>query len=101
MAYEIRYDRLQRAGYSGVKVKKKLTKRTICAILTCIILCMGLVLWNSEDFRTAIIPGNAEVTQTAWNEFFEDVKSGVPIIDAVTTFCRGVIYGEAPNIAGA
>ena len=101
MAYEIRYDQLSMKTYSGVKLRKKLSKRAVYAMIACLLVCMACLLWKSDDFRRAIIPGNMEVTQAAWNDFVEDVQSGVPIIDAVTTFCRGVIYGEAPRVTGA
>ena len=91
MGYQIRYD-------AGKAVKTGLKERKLSAIgimaagllVACLLVRM---FWpaGADKLRQMVFPGDPEVTGRAAAEMVSQIHDGVPVGDAVQTFCREIL----------
>lgn len=64
----------------------------ICALAACALL---VILCLQAPVRTVIrdflIPGDPDVTQSAFAQMVTDIRAGEPFSDAVTVFCQEIL----------
>lgn len=66
-------------------------------ILTAAFLLLGCILvrtfWNdgSELLETVLLPGEPTVTEQAFSLLLNDLRTGVPVGESVTAFCRFIV----------
>lgn len=90
MSYQIRY-----TGACVVKQNKKYRKPNLkLAIAICsALLFIGLL--QIESVRNFLIPGNPEVTKSAFKSFTQELRAGEKLSDAAAVFCRQIIESDA------
>ncbi len=75
-------------------IQRKQGRRGIWLLTAGIVLLMVVFCMNAT-LRTAVLdfllPGDPAVTQAAFSDLVEDVRSGESVPDAVTAFCREII----------
>ncbi len=97
MGYRIQYGQtLQKVEIRETGHRSKRRVLPIVLILGCLA-CVGLFMSQPDFLRDIILPGNAEVTETALINLAEDVRSGETVKDAIAAFCREIITNA--NIA--
>ena len=93
MSYQITY------GPNGIKTSKKQRKsmRKPLSFGIIIAILFGVLRFSSWDngLGEYLIPGNADVTKSAFRNFTECLQNGESFSDAVYVFCDTVIQGAA------
>ncbi len=93
MSYQIVYDT------NDIKMAKKqaIRSRKPLRIAIFFILLIGLLRISSWDdtLWEHLIPGDANVTKSAFQNLTESLQNGDPLSDAVYVFCDTVIQGAA------
>lgn len=90
MGYRIAYN-----GYEIRKVetisksKERNVKKISLLIVGVILLVIGVV--GHEYLEQMLIPGDKIVTKTAFSHMMTDIKSGEPVAEAFTDFCKVII----------
>jgi len=91
MGYMIRYGT---DGQDHLKQRKKAL--TVAGIVIAIALCYFLFAWNCPEYAQrlseALFPWLQPEVQQAFGEFREDIREGVPFVDAVEDFCANLLY---------
>ncbi len=90
MGYSIKYgNELIKTPYcSRMSQKSKLLVSvllTICIVLVFLSLSVG-----SKTLKEYILPGNADITESALNALISDLKDGEPLGSAVSAFCQEI-----------
>lgn len=93
MSYQIRYDSNEtRTNKNQSKKKwKTLSIGIIIAVLFCV---FRFSHWDNELWDH-LIPGNADITKSAFRNFTESLRNGEAFSDAVYVFCDTVLEGAA------
>lgn len=60
----------------------------VCAVL--VVLCLQAPV--REVIRDFLIPGDPDVTQSAFSQMVSDIRAGESFSDAVTVFCQEILY---------
>ena len=91
MSYQIVYNSNDTKKTTLINRKK----RKPLAIVIVAILLFGVLKFSSWDnpLWDYLIPGDANVTRSAFQNFTDSLKNGDPFSDAVFTFCDTVIQG--------
>lgn len=92
MAYRIQYDQ----GSQKYEIRKQ-GIRWPAVIAGCVLLLL-IFTWQfwpegKAFIQELVFPGDVEATGQALEIMVVDLKSGAPLSDAVSAFCREVIYG--------
>ena len=91
MAYKIQYTPESNRRYPLQRQRKPWQWSKILVI----ILLLGAVVWirhvGLPDF---LIPGETELTKAAVQSMMGNLQAGIPVGDAVTAFCKQIIYGS-------
>lgn len=95
MAYRIDYE--NGAIKTEIRVKQSGLKR-ILSFVCLVALLVGIAYagWYRLRIRDLILPGNADLTQAAIDNMVNNLRSGQGAGEAITAFCREIIYGTAP-----
>ncbi len=92
MAYKIQYD-ASNSGQIRRKTIRKISGKNIILILLLLIVMFTVLFTDAHkvliDF---LIPGDDAVTIRAVNVFNEEVKAGQSFYDALTAFCREILF---------
>ena len=91
MSYKINYDPTRMRRFYTVKSKK--IPRWLMAALGVVV----AVLLLNHDFRSLLIPGDPQVTASAFSELTQELAEGASIKNAVTAFCKQIIDNGAPT----
>ena len=93
MAYKILYSPEDARKYpiSRVEGKGKWLRCTLVCIALCSLLSVPKVRIALEKW---LIPGDVDGTKTALSTMLEQIRTGEPIEEAVSAFCREIIYNE-------
>lgn len=91
MGYLIQYEPELNHKYR-IKGKWRPDKRfmfwgCICAAMVVLAVIPAVRQWVLEF----LIPGDAQVTTSAFSQFVSDLRSGEQLSDAVTTFCQEIL----------
>lgn len=88
MGYRITYENNLIKKEAVKKSNNTLLKKTIYAIIICIILFCVL---SGRNARSYLLPGDPQVTEKALKDLVTDLKEGDAVSDAVTAFCKEII----------
>ena len=86
MGYLIRYE----------SEKKKKSRKWFMTAVCFLIFCYSTAVFLPEkwsDAKDFLIPGDAEITKSAYDSFSRQMKAGVPLEDALEIFCREILEG--------
>ncbi len=93
MGYRIEYD-----GYMAKRKRIRITrqKKRVAAVVAVLACVLGLVAWPKSRavVMDILIPGDDQVTASAWEGLVEDLQEGEPFVTALEAFCREIIYAE-------
>lgn len=88
MGYSIKYgnELIKTPCCSRMSQKSKLL---VSVLLT---ICIALVFLSvgSKTLKEYILPGNADITESALNALISDLKDGEPLGSAVSAFCQEI-----------
>ena len=89
MGYKIQY-----STYSDKKfpVGRRRKRKYYIIIAGVLILAILIPVYKSGLLKDLLVPGDAAVTEAAVEMLADELKEGVPLKDAVATFCREIIY---------
>ena len=87
MSYHIQYEKDKTEKYP-IHQKQKLHK-SIWAVILIIVLI--ITIFSFPSFREILIPGDPSLTKSAFSQMLDSLRSGEPLGEAVTTFCREII----------
>lgn len=92
MAYKIQYTPQEECRYPSVSKQKKSSARTLWVLILIAVMALCFSYYGIPDI---LIPGDAEVTKSAAQEMISLLKTGTPVKDAVTVFCKQIIDAAA------
>lgn len=90
MAYTIRYSPENNKKYPTDKPPKK----SLLIFAVVMFTAVSLLLVNDgvrDVIADFVLPGDLQVTKSAIVQLVEDVRTGEPVANAITTFCQYVI----------
>ena len=90
MAYRIQYTPQEEYRYPMSAKHRKIQWGRLLILIVLFVAGFWLKICGIPDF---LIPGDPQVTKTAAIEFMGNMKSGVSMEQAVTTFCRQILDG--------
>lgn len=93
MAYRIQYgaskpDRYRHAG--SRKFRKWIAAFLLAGAIGIRLLCPQI----GEDVRNFLLPGFDETAEAAFSSMVISLRKGMPVRDAVVTFCQEIIQNE-------
>ena len=89
MSYSIAYDPQENARYpQKLKIQRKLPVQWILSATLLLVAGYIILRGNVLDY---ILPGDPEVTVTAFSQMVEQVKTGETIREALTSFVEQVV----------
>lgn len=88
MAYKIQYTPQEVHRYPPLPQQKGSTAGTIWVLVLIAVTALCFSYYGIPDF---LIPGDTEVTKSAAREMISLLKTGTPVKDAVTVFCKQII----------
>ena len=89
MAYRIAYN-----SVGSVPEQKKRKWSSIISVILILALVMGALTVKAVGLpwiREVLLPGDPDVTAAALEQVAEDLRCGVPLYDAVKTFCLEIM----------
>lgn len=91
MGYRIQYDPEQNKKYpSKVRaIKQKYLLLTAVMIAGFVLGVLGIK--NSNALKRMLLPGDPQVTESAFNAMVTDIRAGESVGDAVTAFCLEIM----------
>lgn len=89
MAYQIRYSD---TSFTKKPIKKRSLLYKWITILAIIVASVYMLQW--ESVQNFLIPGDPDVTKSAFASFTKELKEGERFADAVAVFCREVIESD-------
>lgn len=96
MGYRIDY-----GGPAGTLRPKKRDWRAVSAVLLVALCVAGAVTVKAVGLkwvREVLLPGDPEITAAALETMAEDLREGESLRDALTAFCREIMYhGQTPE----
>lgn len=90
MSYQIEY-----SSSNIVKKPVPIKKRKLGALISVVAVLLVAGLLQIETVQNFLIPGDAEVTKTAFYTFTQALEEGEPFPDAAAAFCRQLIERDA------
>ena len=88
MGYSISYE-------NGSAVKRKRAERghnkLLVVILAAAISFAAVRIVGYDQVKKLLIPGDAEVTQTAFHDFVDRIQQGSGVQESITAFCRDIM----------
>lgn len=90
MAYKIQYSPENARRYPQVRKQRKFPGESFVVILIVLAAAVWIRLNGIPDF---LIPGDPEVTRAAAAVMITDLRQGIKVDDAVTTFCKEILHG--------
>ena len=91
MDYQVEYDSV------GKEEKQKPDRHRVSGVIAVVMVCvlvLGAVTIKTVGLpwvESVLIPGDPEITASAWQQMIEDLRKGGSMTDAVTAFCREII----------
>ena len=89
MSYKIQYTPETAYRYPQNKAKK--FKWVDIAVLFCIL--VALTWFRVNGIPESLIPGDPDVTKAAASVFVAQIRSGEPLREAATVFCKEILIG--------
>ena len=89
MSYKIQYT--PETAYRYPQNKEKKSKWGKIGVLFCVL--AALTWFRVNGIPEFLIPGDPDVTKAAASDFVEQIRSGEPLGDAVTVFCKEILIG--------
>ena len=90
MVYRVQYTPQEAYRYPPIKSKRKKGRGKGWTLLLAVGIALWLLLSGVPDF---LIPGDPQVTRSAATEMISQMKTGTPVHDAVTVFCKQILDG--------
>ncbi len=80
-------------GKDSKRKLRKYPKGTAFLVVICVVALVGVLEFTGirEKLWHCIIPGDAQVTAAAIDEFVRDIKAGESAGNAFTAFCREIL----------
>ena len=75
----------RKKGYAGLI-------GAVLIIMVCAAVIGFAIPQQTKQFVQALFPWTRSEVVSALKEFREDIREGLPVSDAITTFCREIIY---------
>lgn len=93
MAYRIEYD--TKVGKYEIRQNPPTGFPVLLAAVLVLFLAVTFLFWEdgAAVLKDVLIPGDDAVTILALQTMTEELKSGVPVRDALAAFCSDVIHG--------
>ena len=88
MAYRILYTPENNRRYPPCRSKQNIRYSSILGFIFFLLSILWIRVYGIPDF---LIPGDTEVTKSAAREMISLLKTGTPVKDAVTVFCKQII----------
>ena len=86
MSYHVEYNPELKIRYPFQRKKKRIS------IIPIVILgCLAVVLMTKAHVLRFLIPGDPDITTTAFNGMVERIEKGIPIGDSLVAFCEEII----------
>ena len=96
LSYQISYPGTNHMEQKYMQRTEKNVVLTVVVIVCIVILAVSVYMIGLDRVSAFLIPGNDAVTVAAFRQMQNDVKSGIPVKEAVTAFCEEII--EAADI---
>lgn len=93
MPYSVRYGPEDSDKYPVKTTSARKKSRYVVAI-TLLILAIVLTIRFRETLVSWLIPGDDQMTLQSTEELLSDLREGVPIGEALTTFCEEIVAHE-------
>ena len=93
MGYRIKYPVTNQLEAKYV-IRKRPPMRVTAVILCVIFLTISLYTTGIEGFAEFLIPGDNAVTVLAFEEMQKNLKEGMAMKDALSTFCKMIIQSQ-------
>lgn len=90
MGYQIMYSPEDNHKYPAYKPVRK-NKWVIPAVLTAVLLAAAARPQVRSALENWLIPGDKDVTKAAFSLMLEDIRTGEPVSQAVSAFCREIL----------
>ena len=93
MSYQIVYNS---DNTKKVKLRNRKKQKPLTIVIVAVLL-FGVLKFSSWDnpLWDYLIPGDADITKSAFQSFTDSLNNGDPFSDAVYVFCDTVIQGAA------
>lgn len=89
MSYRIEYNPEKNKMYPIAA--KRNTKWLSIALCIMVALFVLLKLDKNQTIKSLLLPGDPEITSSAFSSMVEDIRDGARLGDAVTAFCLEII----------
>ncbi|MBR4109851.1 MAG: hypothetical protein IKK41_06055 [Oscillospiraceae bacterium] len=92
MSYRIEYNPEKNRQYPMQAARKP--KWLIAALVVIVVLFMFQKIDRNHILRSWLLPGDSDVTVSAFSSMVDGIRAGEPVKDAVTAFCLEIIHNE-------
>lgn len=90
MAYKIEYGEVAEL----LKPKTKLRQFVIVFLILALVVAAAVIKSVGLPFvREVLLPGDPAVTAMALDALAENIRDGIPIFEALETFCKEIVNG--------
>ena len=93
MSYHIEYNPELKEKYPKVRKRRELPTRKMLVLLSVLIASYIFVQYRLYYY---FIPGNPDITSSAFSTMIESVGEGEPVKDAFSVFCKEIIQNGNP-----
>ena len=93
LPYSVCYGAEESGRYQGKSALGRKKSRYVVTI-TLLILTIVLTIWYRESLVSWLIPGDDQITIQFTEELISDIRDGMPIGEALTTFCEEIVAHE-------
>ena len=90
MSYKIQYSPETVKRYPQTKKTEKVNIGKWVSLVLIIVTVLWLRINGIPDF---LIPGDPDTTKAATAMLIDEIRNGSPVNDAVTVFCKEILYG--------
>ena len=88
MSYSVEYSPELKKRYPA---RQKVRQKSVLSLLLLLIVSVSIYALMQGGWMQYLIPGDPEVTTSAFSALVEDVISGEPIHQSILTFCQEII----------
>ena len=90
MSYKIQYSPESAHIYPAIQKRKRIDLHKWFGFAVVVAAVVWIRLWGIPDF---LLPGDPEITKEAMSFFMDEIRNGIAVKDAVTTFCKIILDG--------
>ena len=91
MSYKINYGKATSFELAKNKGKRHNNFVRFSCIAMILLICAYILIGNFNRLEDLLIPGDAQITKTAFSALTDDIKSGRNFVDAFAVFCQNII----------